>query len=82
MDNNGRKITSVAHINQMLAFALESFDDCQNCRIGDVYWHETDSGGNNWNVKVMNGDDVPGCLDHLEPILFSIRGMYNIAPKG
>jgi len=71
----------VEMIQKQIETSDEQDGDCRGVRINAVTWHEPDSTGCNWDVKVVGGEGAAECKDVIRFILRELMENYNIPEK-
>ncbi|WP_061941920.1 hypothetical protein [Collimonas pratensis] len=52
-DTYGRVIRPKAEIQNLVRTAAEATPECADHEFGEVYWHERDASGCNWDIRVL-----------------------------
>lgn len=76
-----RKIVDADALRQMIQKQIDASTeldgDCRECRSNEVYWHEPDETGCNWNLHSFTGP--PECAGVIRGIVAPLRRQFNLA---
>lgn len=78
-----REIATKDELRQMIQDAIDQGTDldgdCRDVVANEVYWHEADESGCNWNLHSFRGDR--SCADVVARIVGTLRTQYRISDE-
>jgi hypothetical protein len=76
-----REIKTKSELQDMIREAAELCEDCQGCEFGEIYSHDPDATGCNWNVSPARGEGRHACMTCLLPAANELRKEYNLTDQ-
>jgi len=78
-----RELTTKDELQDMIQSAIEKSTDldgdCRDVIANEVYWHEADQSGCNWDLHSFRGDT--SCAGVVNRIVAELRARYMIADE-